>query len=53
MIKFAKECSAELSISLIDGPYDIWVLPNFETAADIQMTKKIGAVVTGASTIPE
>jgi hypothetical protein len=37
----------------MDGAYDVWVLPNFETSADIQYTKELGALVTGASTVPE
>lgn len=53
MIDFAKECGKDLGLNLIDGPYDMWVLPNFETAADIQYTKEAGAIVTGASTVPE
>ncbi len=32
---FAKVCALEEGITLMEGPYDVWVLPNFETAADI------------------
>lgn len=53
MVQFAKACGKEIGLDLIDGPYDMWVLPNFETAADIQYTKEAGAIVTGASTVPE
>ena len=53
MIDFAKLCGEEIGLKLIDGAYDVWTLPNFETAADIQFTKEAGALVTGASTVPE
>lgn len=53
MVKFAKAAGMEEGLDLISGPYDYWVLPNFETTADIQYTKEVGALVTGASTVPE
>ena len=37
----------------MEGPYNVWPLPNFETAADIQFTKECGSLVSGASTVPE
>lgn len=37
----------------MDGPYNVWPLPNFETAADIQYTKEAGSLASGASTVPE
>lgn len=54
IVEFTKACGKEIGLNLISGPYDMWVLPNFETAADIQFTKEgAGAIVTGASTVPE
>ncbi len=35
MTQFAKKCGKDVGIDLMDGAYDVWVLPNFETAADI------------------
>jgi hypothetical protein len=40
-------------LDLLDGCYNVWPLPNFETAADIQYTKEAGAMASGASTVPE
>ena len=31
----------------------MWSLPQFETAAEIQLTKEAGSLVSGASTVPE
>jgi hypothetical protein len=35
MTEFAKRCGRDVGIELMDGAYDVWVLPNFETSADI------------------
>jgi hypothetical protein len=35
MVDFARKCATDVGISLLDGPYNVWPLPNFETAADI------------------
>jgi hypothetical protein len=32
---FARTCAKEVGLDLMDGPYNVWPLPNFETAADI------------------
>ena len=53
MVEFARMCAKEVGMDLMTGAYDVWVLPNFETSADIQYTKELGAIVTGASTVPE
>jgi len=50
---FARQCAQEVGLNLIDGPYNVWPLPNFETAADIQFTKEAGSLASGASTVPE
>jgi Phosphorylase superfamily len=52
-VQFTKECGREIGVELMSGAYDMQVLPHFETAADIQYTKEAGAIVTGASTVPE
>jgi purine-nucleoside phosphorylase len=53
MTEFARFCAREEGMRLKDGCYTVWPLPNFETAADIQFTKEAGAMVSGASTVPE
>lgn len=53
MVDLARKCAADMGISLLDGCYNVWPLPNFETAADIQYTKEAGAMASGASTVPE
>ena len=53
MVELARKCAAETGITLLDGCYNVWPLPNFETAADIQYTKEAGALASGASTVPE
>lgn len=53
MVDFARKCGQEVGLDLMDGPYNVWPLPNFETAADIQYTKEAGSLTSGASTVPE
>lgn len=53
MTNFARKCGQEVGLNLMDGCYNVWPLPNFETAADIQYTKEAGATASGASTVPE
>lgn len=53
MVQLARKCAEEVGINLLDGCYNVWPLPNFETAADIQYTKQAGALASGASTVPE
>jgi len=35
LVAFAKSCGKEVGLDLIDGCYNVWPLPNFESAADI------------------
>jgi len=53
MVDLARKCGEEVGLNLMNGPYNVWPLPNFETAADIQYTKEAGSLASGASTVPE
>lgn len=49
----AKETAAKLNISLQEGVYAFFKGPMFETPAEIQALKVIGADMVGMSTVPE
>jgi len=35
------------------GPFSLFPLPQFESAAEIQMMKEMGMITVGASSVPE
>lgn len=49
----AKAAAAEAGVALSEGVYAWWRGPNFETPAEVQMSKLIGASMVGMSTVPE
>ncbi len=49
----AHEVADEVGVPLKDGVYLWWRGPMFETPAEIQMAKRLGASVIGMSTVPE
>lgn len=53
MITIAREVFKETGLKLFEGPYCYFAAPNYESLAEIQMMKELGAITAGASTIPE
>ena len=53
MIAIAREVFKETGLKLTEGPYCYYMLPNFESPADIQIMHDMGAATVGASTLPE
>jgi purine-nucleoside phosphorylase len=51
--EIARECAAELDISLEEGVYAGLLGPSYETPAEIRYLRTIGADLVGMSTIPE
>jgi purine-nucleoside phosphorylase len=51
--KIVIECASQLKISLQQGTYCWMKGPSYETPAEINMLKRIGADAVGMSTIPE
>jgi purine-nucleoside phosphorylase len=49
----AHEVAAELGLTLAEGIYFWWHGPMFETPAEVQMAKHLGASLVGMSTVPE
>jgi purine-nucleoside phosphorylase len=52
-IKALKQCAARVGIALKEGVYAMMSGPNFETPAEINMLKTLGADAVGMSTVPE
>ncbi len=48
-----REAAAEAGVTLGEGVYAWWRGPMFETPAEIQMMKRLGADLVGMSTVPE
>ena len=53
LINVARETSLELKIKLKEGVYQFFPGPSYETPAEVQMAKKLGADAVGMSTFPE
>ena len=49
----AKDCAAELGISLQEGVYMFFPGPSYETPAEIRAARILGADAVGMSTVPE
>jgi purine-nucleoside phosphorylase len=49
----AKEAAAEAGVDLKEGVYAWFLGPSFETPAEVQMAKRLGADLVGMSTVPE
>lgn len=49
----AKECAGKLGVTLAEGVYAAMQGPSYETPAEIQMLRTIGANAVGMSTVPE
>jgi len=53
LIKIAQKAATKLKIALKQGVYAGVLGPNYETPAEIQMLKKLGADAVGMSTVLE
>jgi len=53
LIKIAQDCANELKIELQKGVYAAFSGPSYETPAEINMLRILGADAVGMSTIPE
>jgi purine-nucleoside phosphorylase len=49
----ANEVGAEVGVTLGDGVYAWFLGPSYETPAEVQMAKRMGADLVGMSTVPE
>lgn len=53
LIDLAKKCASELGIEVKQGIYAASSGPTYETPAEVQMLRLVGADVAGMSTVPE
>jgi purine-nucleoside phosphorylase len=53
LIKLAENCAEELKIKIQKGVYAAFSGPSYETPAEINMLRLLGADVAGMSTVPE
>jgi len=53
LISLAKKVAEEEKIEIYEGVYVAVAGPNFETAAELRMFRKLGADAVGMSTVPE
>lgn len=51
--RLAHEAAAEAGLELEEGIYFWWHGPMYETPAEVQMAKQLGASLVGMSTVPE
>lgn len=51
--RIAIETAAELRLDLAEGVYAWFLGPSYETPAEVQMAKRLGADLVGMSTVPE
>jgi len=49
----AKKVASDAGVELKEGVYAWFLGPNFETPAEVQMAKRLGADLVGMSTVPE
>ncbi|MGD1821919.1 MAG: purine-nucleoside phosphorylase [Pleomorphochaeta sp.] len=53
MVQLAKNCAKEIDLPIREGVYQFASGPSFETAAEVQLYKKLGADAVGMSTVFE
>jgi len=51
--EIAKQVAADAGVELKEGVYAWFLGPTFETPAEVQMAKRLGADLVGMSTVPE
>ncbi len=51
--ELAREAAAAVSVDLAEGVYAWFLGPSYETPAEVQMAKRLGADLVGMSTVPE
>jgi purine-nucleoside phosphorylase len=51
--RLAAETAAEVGLDLAEGVYAWFLGPSYETPAEVQMARRLGADLVGMSTVPE